>query len=90
MLILIDEYDSCFNHMLYNKFGENDPQKREQMSKEREKVGVMLTSILSSALKSNPALFMGVLPGIYDTLQKEGEPCFNNVNVRGINDLHFS
>ena len=60
------------------------------MSKEREKVGVMLTSILSSALKSNPALFMGLLTGIYDTLQKEGESGLNNINVRGINDLHFS
>lgn len=50
----------------------------------------MLTSTLSSALKSNPALFMGLLTGIYDTILKEGESGFNNVIVRGINDFHFS
>lgn len=60
------------------------------MSKERRKMAKMLKTILSSALKSNPALHMGFLTGIYDTLKKDGESSLNNIIVRGINDQFYS
>jgi hypothetical protein len=90
VLILIDEYDAAFNHMLYREFAEKDPQTRTKMAKQRKEVASMLTALLSAALKSNGALFMGILTGLYDIVQKEGESGLNNISVYGINDFEFS
>jgi hypothetical protein len=80
--ILVDEYDKPVNHLL--ELGSSIDQELIQKT-----VG-LVTSILSSCGKTNPSLQKIILTGIYDTVKKEGNSGFNNVNTYGILDYTFS
>ncbi|MDJ1305668.1 MAG: AAA family ATPase, partial [Candidatus Midichloria sp.] len=79
--ILIDEYDKTVNHLL-----EADNPDHELIKKTTE----LMSNIMSACGKDNNYLKKIVLTGIFDSVKKEGQSSFNNVNTYGISDTKFS
>lgn len=82
VIILIDEYDKPVNHF-FEKSLENNIESRT-------KVIELISGFMSAAGKSNRHLDKIILTGIFDTLKKEGNSGFNNVEVYGITDSMFA
>ena len=57
---------------------------------EREKVSEFITKLLEQSLKGNENLEIGVVTGIFDTLQKSGYSGLNNITICGVMDDDFS
>ena len=84
--ILIDEYDKPVNFLLEDSsaFSALDTKGTVQ------KLGELISSILSECGKTNTSLEKFILTGIFDTLKKEGHSGLTNLNVHGIQDERFS
>ena len=80
---LVDEYDKPVNFLLEQEF---TYQNRTLV----EEVTLFITSTLSPCGKNNNVVEKIILTGIFDTLKKEGNSGFNNVNVYGITDAGYS
>ncbi len=89
VIILIDEYDAPFNHLLFSELSETDPSERAALRKERKKVQLLLGNMLSPALKNSDYLYKGVLTGIFDCL-KRCNSSLNTLKVIGIADKEYS
>ncbi len=79
--LLIDEYDKPVNHF-FEKGLENNIGNRSEVIK-------LISGFMSAAGKGNEHLEKIILTGIFDTLKKEGNSGFNNVQVYGITDWKF-
>lgn len=85
VIILIDEYDAPFSHLLLEELSETDPSERAALRREREQVQLFLGNMLSTALKNNDYLYKGVLTGIFDYILE-----LNTMKFIGIADEEYS
>ncbi|MEK6734294.1 MAG: AAA family ATPase, partial [Pseudomonadota bacterium] len=81
--VLIDEYDKPVSYLLERSTSLKEPDIIRNTAE-------LVSGILSRVGKDNNYLEKIIMTGIYDTVKKEGNSGFNNVNAYGISDAQFS